>query len=210
MRLLAENRWPFRLHATYDESIAPLPRRLRGGQPRRAVRRAALVLRPRRDDHRPQPGADQGAGRRHRRAAPHGLPGRILRRPLRRRRARAHAADPAHAARWASRSAPAPTPPASPSYNPWVSLYWLVTGKTVGGSRCTRKRTASTAMEALRLYTRRAALVLRRGGQEGGDRSGPAGRPGGAVRRLLRRARGGDQGNRIGADDRRRQGRVRR
>ena len=32
VRLLAENRWPFRLHATYDESITPLPRRVRSGQ----------------------------------------------------------------------------------------------------------------------------------------------------------------------------------
>ena len=47
--LLVAKRWPFRLHATYDESISPLPRRLRGGRPRSPVRRAALVLRPCRD-----------------------------------------------------------------------------------------------------------------------------------------------------------------
>ena len=41
---LAANRWPFRLHAKYDESISPLPRRLRGGQPRYPIRRAALVF----------------------------------------------------------------------------------------------------------------------------------------------------------------------
>ena len=34
--LLAENRWPFRLHATYDETITPRPRRVREGQPRHA------------------------------------------------------------------------------------------------------------------------------------------------------------------------------
>ena len=90
VRLLAEHRWPFRLHATYDESITPLPRRVRGGQPRRAVRRPALVLRPRRDGLGAEPGAGQGAGRRHRRAAPHGLPGRVLHRPLRGRRRPEH------------------------------------------------------------------------------------------------------------------------
>ena len=57
----------------------PGPRRVRAREPGHAARRPALVLRPRRDHlgavHRP----DRGAGRRHRRAAPHGLSGRILR-----------------------------------------------------------------------------------------------------------------------------------
>ncbi len=49
-----------------------------------ALRRPALVLRPRRDGDGAQHRPDRRARRRHRRPAPHGLPGRALPRPLRR------------------------------------------------------------------------------------------------------------------------------
>jgi len=39
------------------------------------------------------------------------------------------------------------------SYNPWLSLYWLVTGKTVGGLALYRENNRFERMEALRLYT---------------------------------------------------------
>src|SRR5207249_5566367 len=39
------------------------------------------------------------------------------------------------------------------SYNPFVSLYWLVTGKTVGGAALYPKNNRLERMEALRLYT---------------------------------------------------------
>lgn len=39
------------------------------------------------------------------------------------------------------------------SYNPWVSLYWLVTGKTVGGQILYSEANRLNRMEALRLYT---------------------------------------------------------
>jgi hypothetical protein len=39
------------------------------------------------------------------------------------------------------------------SYNPWLSLYWLVTGKTVGGTALYPERNRLNRMEALRLYT---------------------------------------------------------
>src|SRR5947207_9509874 len=39
------------------------------------------------------------------------------------------------------------------SYNPWLSLYWLVTGKTVGGLSLYPENTRFERMEALRLYT---------------------------------------------------------
>ena len=133
IRLLAENRWPFRLHATYDESI---PRFLDIFE---AVNREVPF-----DglhwffDHAetvtdPQPGTDQGAGRRHRRAAPDGLPGRVFRRPL---RGRSAAATPpvARCCGWAFRWAAGTDATRVASYNPWVCLYWLVTGQTVGGT----------------------------------------------------------------------------
>src|SRR5882762_6459140 len=39
------------------------------------------------------------------------------------------------------------------SYNPWLSLYWLVTGKTVGGTALYSENNRFERMEALRLYT---------------------------------------------------------
>ena len=39
------------------------------------------------------------------------------------------------------------------SYNPWVSLYWLVTGKTVGGTALYPEANRLDRTEALRLYT---------------------------------------------------------
>jgi predicted amidohydrolase YtcJ len=39
------------------------------------------------------------------------------------------------------------------SYNPWLSLYWLVTGKTIGGTALYSETNRLDRMEALRLYT---------------------------------------------------------
>ena len=39
------------------------------------------------------------------------------------------------------------------SYNPWLSLYWMVSGKTVGGTKLYPKSNCLTREEALRLYT---------------------------------------------------------
>lgn len=39
------------------------------------------------------------------------------------------------------------------SYNPWLSLYWLVTGKTLGGLTLYPESNRLDRMEALRLYT---------------------------------------------------------
>jgi predicted amidohydrolase YtcJ len=39
------------------------------------------------------------------------------------------------------------------TYNPWVSLYWLVTGKTVGGTILRSDKNRVNRMGALRLYT---------------------------------------------------------
>jgi hypothetical protein len=39
------------------------------------------------------------------------------------------------------------------SYNPWISLYWMVSGKTVGGTQLASPENRLTREEALRLYT---------------------------------------------------------
>ena len=39
------------------------------------------------------------------------------------------------------------------SYNPWIALWWLVTGKTVGGTALRDERNLLSRAEALQLYT---------------------------------------------------------
>src|SRR4029077_17085815 len=39
------------------------------------------------------------------------------------------------------------------SYNPWISLYWMVTGRTVGGMQLASPENRLARQKALRLYT---------------------------------------------------------
>ena len=86
VRILAENRWPWRLHATYDETISRALDVFEKVNRDIPLDGPALVLRPCETitDRNIDRIAD--ARRRHRRAAPHGLPGRVFRRALRRAR----------------------------------------------------------------------------------------------------------------------------
>jgi predicted amidohydrolase YtcJ len=47
------------------------------------------------------------------------------------------------------------------SFNPWVSLYWLVTGRTVGGRQLWSEGARLDRMEALKLYTQGSAWFSR-------------------------------------------------
>ncbi|MBP0032254.1 MAG: amidohydrolase [Roseofilum sp. Belize BBD 4] len=53
------------------------------------------------------------------------------------------------------------------SYNPWVGLYWLVAGKTVGGTTLYSEANRLDRMEALRLYTTAAAWFSNQEGNKG-------------------------------------------
>ncbi len=53
------------------------------------------------------------------------------------------------------------------SYNPWMSLYWLVTGKTVGGTSLYGDENKVDRLEALRLYTLGSATLSREENQKG-------------------------------------------
>ena len=58
------------------------------------------------------------------------------------------------------------------SYNPWVALAWLVTGKTVGGLRITPQRNCLDRETALRTWTEKAGWFSREEGQKGVIRAG--------------------------------------
>jgi predicted amidohydrolase YtcJ len=53
------------------------------------------------------------------------------------------------------------------SYNPWVSLYWLTTGRTVGGVAMYPDRNCLTREEALRLYTQGSSWFSTENGRKG-------------------------------------------
>src|SRR4026207_896389 len=53
------------------------------------------------------------------------------------------------------------------SYNPWVSLYWLVSGKTVGGVAMYPDKNRLSREEALRLYTQGSSWVSSESGCKG-------------------------------------------
>ena len=53
------------------------------------------------------------------------------------------------------------------SYNPWPSLYWLVTGKTVGGMQLFAEDNRLTREEALRLFTTGSAWFSQEEGVKG-------------------------------------------
>src|SRR6185503_6456691 len=53
------------------------------------------------------------------------------------------------------------------SYNPWVSLYWLVTGRTVGGVSMYPDKNRLSREEALRLYTQGSSWFSSESGKKG-------------------------------------------
>jgi len=53
------------------------------------------------------------------------------------------------------------------SYNPWLSLYWLVAGKTVGGASLYPDANRLSREEALRLYTQGSSWFSGESGKKG-------------------------------------------
>lgn len=53
------------------------------------------------------------------------------------------------------------------SYNPWASLYWLVTGKTIGGTSMYPDHNCLSREEALRLYTQGSSWFSSESGKKG-------------------------------------------
>jgi len=152
VRLLAANRWPFRLHATYDETIG------RALDVYQAVDREvplkglhwiidhAETISPRNIDRVRALGG--GIAVQHRMAYQgetfidrYGIAQAESSPPIKRMLA---AGVPVGAGTDATRVA---------SYNPFVSLYWLISGKTVGGTQMYPGANRFERMDALRLWT---------------------------------------------------------
>jgi predicted amidohydrolase YtcJ len=152
VRLLAENRWPFRLHATYDESITrfldvfeAVNRDVPLGGLRWFFDHAETISERNLErvkalgggiavQHRMAFQGEYFIDRYGKKAAEHSPP---IRRML-------ALGVPVGAGTDATRVA---------SYNPFVSLYWLVAGKTVGGTALYPEANRLDRTEALRRYT---------------------------------------------------------
>ena len=171
VRLLAENRWPFRIHATYNETISRFLNifeevnrdvpfsRLRwfldhaetisqANLERVAALGGGIAIQDRM--------AFQGEyflARYGNKMAEQAPPiARMLKMGL-----------PVGAGTDATRVA---------SYNPWVSLYWLVSGKTVGGTQLYPKSNCLDRITALKLYTKGSAWFSREEGKKGAVKIG--------------------------------------
>lgn len=164
--LLASHRWPFRLHATYDESITRFLNVFEAVDRVYPLKQLHWFL-----DHAET----------------------ISERNIDRVRALGGGIAVQHrmafqgeyfAARY-GRAAVAATPPVAKmlaagvpvgagtdatrvaNYNPWNSLYWLVTGRTVGGFELYPEDNRLSRMEALRLYTVGSAWFSSESGRKG-------------------------------------------
>jgi predicted amidohydrolase YtcJ len=160
VRFLAENRWPFRLHATYEESIERFLgvfEKVNRDAPihdlhwffdhcetisDRNIERIKALGGGIAIQHRMAYQGEYFVDRYGPKAAQRTPP---LRRML-------EMGVPVGAGTDATRVA---------SYNPFVSLYWMVTGKTLGGLKLYPKGALLTREEALRLYTQGSAWMSR-------------------------------------------------
>jgi predicted amidohydrolase YtcJ len=170
-RHLAENRWPFRIHGTYDESISrflDVFERVNREVPfdglhwiidhaetisRRNIDRVAAMGGGIAIQHRM---AFQGEDfvQRYGVGAAEATP------PV---AAMIGAGVPVGMGTDATRVA---------SYNPWIGIGWLVSGKTVGGSRVASSRNQLDRETALRLYTEGSAWFSTENGRKGAIKAG--------------------------------------
>ena len=167
VRVLAEQRWPFRLHATYDESIARFLHvfeRVNRDIPfaglhwffdhaetvsERSLERVAALSGGIAVQHRMAFQGEYFVSRYGEEAARHTPP---VRRML-------EMGLPVGAGTDATRVA---------SFNPFVSLAWLVTGRTVGGLQLYGPEQSLSREEALRLYTQGSSWFSTEDGAKGG------------------------------------------
>jgi len=171
VRLLAENRWPFRLHATYDETIA------RALDVFEAVDRDvpldglhwfidhAETITPRNIERIARLGG--GIAVQHRMA----YQGEYF---VERYGADAAAATPP-VAKMLEMGVPVGAGTDATrvaSYNPWVSLHWLVSGRTVGGTTLTPPAGRLDRAAALRLWTEANAWFSSEQGKKGAIKPG--------------------------------------
>ena len=166
VRILAENRWPWRMHATYDETISralDVFERVNQDLPLAGLNwffDHAETISDRSIDRIAALGG--GIAVQHRMA----YQGEYF---VERYGARAAEATPPVAkmlARGLKVSAGTDATRVA-SYNPWVALAWLVTGRTVGGLRIYPRRNCLDRQTALRMWTENVTWFSNEEGKKG-------------------------------------------
>jgi len=166
VRILAENRWPWRLHATYDETISralDVFERVARDIPFDGLHWMfdhAETISDRSIDRVAALGG--GVATQHRMA----YQGEYF---VERYGAAAATATPP-IARMLDRGVPVSAGTDATrvaSYNPWVSLAWMVTGRTVGGTTITPPRNRLDRETALRMWTEKVAWFCNDEGRRG-------------------------------------------
>jgi len=166
VRILATNRWPWRLHATYDETIRralDVYERVARDVPLNGLKwffDHAETISDRSMDRIAALGG--GIAVQHRMA----YQGEYF---VERYGAAAASATPPFARMLAMGLPVSAGTDATrvASYNPWVSLAWLVTGKTVGGLRLYPERNCLDRETALRMWTENVAWFSNEAGKKG-------------------------------------------
>ncbi|HEX4524282.1 MAG TPA: amidohydrolase [Casimicrobiaceae bacterium] len=166
VRLLAEKRWPFRMHATYDQTIAralTVFERVNREIPFDGMHWIidhAETISPRSIERVKALGG--GIAIQHRMAFQgehfvqrYGAKAAEATPPIRRM---LDMGVPVGAGTDATRVA---------TYNPWIALYWLVTGRTVGGLALTAESARLDRVTALRLWTEGSAWFSTEQGDKG-------------------------------------------
>ncbi|MEC9432505.1 MAG: amidohydrolase [Pseudomonadota bacterium] len=166
VRILAENRWPWRLHATYDETISralDVFERVNRDIPLTGINwffDHAETISQRSIDRIAALGG--GVAVQHRMA----YQGEFF---VERYGAKAAEATPPVKRMLESGTRVSAGTDATrvASYNPWVSLGWLVSGRTVGGLVLTPERNRLDRTEALRMWTENVAWFAGDDGRRG-------------------------------------------
>ena len=166
VRVLAENRWPWRMHATYDETISralDVFEKVNRDVPLAGINwffDHAETISERSMDRIAALGG--GVAVQHRMA----YQGEYF---VERYGAKAAEATPpvAKMLEKGIRTSAGTDATRVASYNPWVSLSWLVTGKTVGGLRMYPQRNCLDRETALRMWTENVTWFSNEEGKKG-------------------------------------------
>jgi predicted amidohydrolase YtcJ len=166
VRILAQNRWPWRMHATYDETISralDVFEKVNRDIPLQGLHwffDHAETISPQSVDRIAALGG--GVAVQHRMA----YQGEYF---VERYGAAAAEATPpvAHMLRSGVKVSAGTDATRVASYNPWVSLSWLVTGQTVGGLRITPRHNCLDRDTALRMWTENVTWFSNEVGKKG-------------------------------------------
>ncbi len=166
VRFLVQQKWPFRLHATYGESIERFLNVFEEVSDRDSLRQVRWFF-----DHA-ETVSDRDLDRIHRLGGGISIQDRMAFQGeyCLERYGESVARDAPPIAKMLAKGIPVgggTDATRVASYNPWINLEWLVTGRTIGGTELARAENRLSRSRALRLVTSDAAWFSSEEGQKG-------------------------------------------